>query len=327
MSYLVTGTNDYLSGTLASGPGVNGGYDLPITIGMYIAYTNHPSAYQCAMQLGNTAASASDKLAVTLSSPDGSFAAQATDSGGSSNNATYTLADAAVYDSADLTNAAVWIPVLCVWTSSTSRTIYVGTTAQTQSNSTSRTVSGDLRLIRIGELLTGGSEAQIKVAEIAIWNSALASGDRTSFMGGTSADQIDAANLLAYWSCASNATQTGGSDAVGSLSVTSATYSADHPIISGSTTTYLKLLAHPSAASAADIEGVVLNETRDTVIGEFSGQAFGADLVGGEAQLLVAVTNITPNGSTLTTSNTPIVFAYNATDSIIGPGSATVVEL
>jgi hypothetical protein len=89
----------------------------------------------------------------------------------------------------------------------------------------------------------------------------------------------------------------------------------------------LKLLAEASAASAASIEGVVLNATRDTVIGEFTGQAFEAALEGGEAVLLIDVADITPNGSTLTTSDTPLVFAYNATDSIIGPGSATVVEL
>ncbi len=92
-------------------------------------------------------------------------------------------------------------------------------------------------------------------------------------------------------------------------------------------TTYVKLLAEASAASAASIEGVVLNSTRDTVIGEFTGQTFEASLEGGEAVLLIDVADITPNGSTLTTSDTPIVFAYNATDSIIGPGSATVVEL
>lgn len=95
------------------------------------------------------------------------------------------------------------------------------------------------------------------------------------------------------------------------------------------TTKYLKLLAHSSAASAADVEGVVLNAARDTVIGEFTGQAFEASLEGspGEAVLLIDVADITPDGDTLTTSDTPIVFAYNATDSIVGPGSATVIEV
>ena len=92
-------------------------------------------------------------------------------------------------------------------------------------------------------------------------------------------------------------------------------------------TKYVKLLVEASAASEASVEGVVLNATRDTVIGEFSGQTFEASLEGGEAVLLIDVADISPDGSTLTTSDTPIVFAYNATNSIIGPGSATVVEI
>ena len=90
---------------------------------------------------------------------------------------------------------------------------------------------------------------------------------------------------------------------------------------------YLKLLVAADVASETGIEGVVLNATRDTVIGEFSGQAFEASLESGEAVLLIPATDITPDGSTLTTSDTPIVFAYNATDSIVGPGSATVIEV
>lgn len=92
---------------------------------------------------------------------------------------------------------------------------------------------------------------------------------------------------------------------------------------------YLKLLAHSGAASATDVEGVVLNAARDTVIGEFTGQAFEAALEGspGEAVLLIDVADITPDGNTLTTSDTPIVFAYNATYGTVGEGSATVVEV
>lgn len=89
----------------------------------------------------------------------------------------------------------------------------------------------------------------------------------------------------------------------------------------------VKLLAEASAASATNIEGVVLNSTGDTVIGEFSGQAFEASLEGGEAVLLIPVADIIPDGATLTTSHTPIVYAYNATESTVGPGTATVVEV
>lgn len=77
----------------------------------------------------------------------------------------------------------------------------------------------------------------------------------------------------------------------------------------------VKILAPASAASASSIEGVVLNAARDTVIGEFSGQAFEASLEGGEAVLKINASDITPDGDTLTTSDTPLVIAYNATHS------------
>jgi hypothetical protein len=89
----------------------------------------------------------------------------------------------------------------------------------------------------------------------------------------------------------------------------------------------VKLLAHASAASATGVEGVVLNAARDTVIGEFTGQAFEASLESGEAVLLIPAEDITPDGSTLTTTDTPLVAAYNSTDGTVGLGSATVIEV
>jgi hypothetical protein len=43
--------------------------------------------------------------------------------------------------------------------------------------------------------------------------------------------------------------------------------------------------------------------------------------------LLIATTDISPDGSTLTTSDAPIVFAYNATDGTVGEGIASVIEV
>jgi hypothetical protein len=91
------------------------------------------------------------------------------------------------------------------------------------------------------------------------------------------------------------------------------------------TTKYLKVLAEAAAASDTAVAGRVFNG--DDYIGAFTGQAFEADLESGEAALLVAVADITPDGNTLTTSDTPTVFAYNATDATSGPGDATVIEV
>jgi hypothetical protein len=91
------------------------------------------------------------------------------------------------------------------------------------------------------------------------------------------------------------------------------------------TTKYLKVLAEAAAASDTAVAGRVFNG--DDYIGAFTGQAWEADLESGEAVLLVAVADITPDGATLTTSDTPTVFAYNATDATSGPGTATVIEV
>jgi hypothetical protein len=88
---------------------------------------------------------------------------------------------------------------------------------------------------------------------------------------------------------------------------------------------YVKLLADASAASDTAVAGRVFNG--DDYIGAFTGQAWEADLESGEAVLLVPVADITPDGATLTTSDTPTVFAYNATDATSGPGDATVIEV
>jgi hypothetical protein len=114
-----------------------------------------------------------------------------------------------------------------------------------------------------------------------------------------------------------------------SSGTTARTYALTLALIPGTAVKYLKLLAHSAAASATGVEGVVLNAARDTVIGEFTGQAFEASLEGspGEAVLLIAANDITPDGATLTTSDAPIVFAYNSTDGTVGEGIASVIEV
>ena len=70
---------------------------------------------------------------------------------------------------------------------------------------------------------------------------------------------------------------------------------------------------------------MVLDATRDTVIGEFTGQTFEAALEAGEAVLKIDVADITPDGATLTTSDAPLVVAYNTSYST-DLAAATVIE-
>jgi hypothetical protein len=83
--------------------------------------------------------------------------------------------------------------------------------------------------------LDGGNDYTGLIAEVAIWNKALADAEITSYMSGEAASTIAAANLIGYWPLsADNATQSNeGLDAGGDLSVSGATFDADHPTITG----------------------------------------------------------------------------------------------
>jgi hypothetical protein len=171
---------------------------------------------------------------------------------------------------------------------------------------------------------------QARIAHVGVWDGVLSDANIDAFMAGDNPSTIDAANLCAYFPLTTDAAKSHGSDSVTDLTVTGAVLdAADNPTVDSLLTKYLKLLSYSSAASATGVEGVVLNSTRDTVIGEFTGQAFEASLEGspGEAVLLIPVADISPNGGTLTTSDAPIVFAYNSTDGTVGEGIASVIEV
>lgn len=324
MSYLIDATNEDLAATFS------GTHASPLTIALYIKVSDHPTASSVVMQLGASNASVSDSVSIRTGATDNQWGGRYTDPGGTSDTALETE----IMD-------GTWGGLVATFPDELSRSIYTNTYAQSDTAVVARTASGDVfKYLRIGESLAGAEDlgtamaakgaATARVAELAVWNAVLSQAQIEQYMAGAVATTIAAANLIGYWPLnvdAGTQTNLGVGTMTTDLTVSGATYDADHPTITGGATTYLKLLAEASAASAASIEGVVLNATRDTVIGEFTGQAFEASLEGGEAVLLIDVADITPNGSTLTTSDTPLVFAYNATGSTIGPGSATVVEL
>lgn len=310
MSYSFDGSNDFLSGAFAST------YGDPLTIACFIKVTSHPLANDAIVSLGASSSGTPNSYMLRTGSSDDSWEARSEDTAGSASIA--TLAGANI--------DGAWTGIVGVFAASdASRTIYVGSIANTATSSATRSVTA-VQNIRLGENFAGSADFTGLMANVAVWNTALGADDITAFLAGSSPSDISAANLIGYWPLsASNATQSNeGVDAGGDLTVNGAAYSADHPSI---LTKMLKVLAHADFASQTGIEGVVLNAARDTVIGEFTGQASEASLEAGEAVLLVAVTDITPYGSTLTTSDTPIVFAYNATDSLVGPASATVIEV
>lgn len=218
MSYSFDGANDSLSGSFTST------YADPVTLACFVKLTTHPVAVDTFVCLGNSASSFDDSYRIETGSADDAWRATSRTTGDSQAEITAFNRD------------GLWTPVVGVFTSSTLRDLYVAAIGNTAQNTTTRTVADVLQYLRVGEDLSGGRDFAGKLAEIAIWNKALDSSEITAYLGGTAASGIGAANLIGYWPLsASNATQANlGTDAGGDLTVTNATYSADHPTISSS---------------------------------------------------------------------------------------------
>ena len=218
MSYSFDGTNDYLSGSFTST------YADPVTLACFVKLTTHPVAVDCFVCLGNSSSSFDDSYRIETGSTDDAWRATSRTTGDSQAEIT------------SLNRDATWTPVVGVFTSNTLRDLYVAAIGNTAQSTTSRAVADVLQYVRVGEELSGGRDFNGLIAEVAIWNKALDTSEITSYLGGTAASGIAAANLIGYWPLsASNATQSNlGTDAGGDLTVTNATYSADHPTISSS---------------------------------------------------------------------------------------------
>ena len=236
--------------------------------------------------------------------------------------ASTTTSSADAYE--DFTIAAdTWLPVLGVWASATDRKIYLNYPREGGvNNGTVSKVIADFRYLTIGELPAGTNGHDGAIAELCVWTKALTADDFdllvTAAETGKAPGGLYVSDVVDYWPM-STSSLVGSVNGLTLTETGSATYDADHPTITGWSVKKLKLLAHPSAVGASSIEGVVLDAARDTVIGEFSGQAFidgdgeSPQVNPGYAVLKVAATDISPDGSTLTTSDTPLAIAYNAT--------------
>jgi hypothetical protein len=136
-------------------------------------------------------------------------------------------------------------------------------------------------------------------------------------------------------------------ESVGSTNI-SATNAADSGetdtaalTVSAPTTTTLKLLAHPDAASATAVKGVVFaapsgGALTGAKIGEFNSASFDATLESGQAVLKVPVTGF--SGGSLTTSDTPVCVWIGTSAAAsplgnavaigsVGPQACTVIEV
>ena len=214
MSYSFDGANDRLLGSFTST------YADPLTLAAWVKITDHLINTDTILMVGNSNASQDQTYSIRTGNVDNTWRAFSRDTGQSA--ASFTLA-------ADNT----WLPIVCKFSSNTSRTVYAGALANSGTNEDARSVGDAIQHIAVGRQIDAAGEFLGLIAEVAVWTGDLSDEDITSFLAGTAASSIDAGNLIGYWPLsADNATQANlGLDAAGDLTVTGAVFDADHPTI------------------------------------------------------------------------------------------------
>jgi hypothetical protein len=219
---------DFTNGRFTGDLGVGNTVGYPLTICAWVKYTDHQVSNVYILNFGNAVDSFNESVRLALTNVDGRFLAGNVDSGGVVSNSIYTLGDPSSLD-------ATWFPFCGYLTSDTSRQSYVDGDTD-GSNTVERIVSEALRYLSVGQTLQNGGAFVGNIAEIAIWNSTLSTGDRQAYEGGTAASGIDSANLIGYWSLATDDDSPADESGNGGPTLTlngTMDFDADHPTISG----------------------------------------------------------------------------------------------
>lgn len=217
-SYLFDGTDDTMTGTFTST------YADPVTLAAFIKISVWATG-DAALELGNIVNDIKSSYLIRSGAFSDEWSAVSFESSlGIPSDATYTLA---------IDNT--WVGFVGKFSSNTQRDVYLSSLADHTLDTTNRAVGDVLQFIRVGENLAGGGDFTGRIANVAIWNSALSDSDITSYMNGTCPTSIASANLIGYWPLSTNnSTQNNdGLDTGGDLSVTGAVYDSDHPTITG----------------------------------------------------------------------------------------------
>ena len=213
MSFLFDGANDQLEGAFTST------YADPVTLACFVKVTAHPVATDNLLQFGNSASAINDSYRLNTGSVDDQWEAISRTTGDSSAQVSLNI-------------DGVWAGIVGVFTSNTLRDLYVQSITNTAQSVTSRAVADVLQFICAGEDFAEGRDFTGRLAELAIWNSALSGANITSYLAGTAASGIAAANLIGYWPLSSASLLNIGLDSGGDLTATgNAAFDADHPTI------------------------------------------------------------------------------------------------
>jgi hypothetical protein len=130
-------------------------------------------------------------------------------------------------------SSGTWIHILGVFTSTTLRAVFLdGSSKGTDTTSIVGAVSELVLCRRRRNAAIGSMPSGSYIAEVAVWSSALSDANAASLAAGVNPQDIDFANLQAYWPLTTVTTNT---DVIGSNNLTESTtltYSATHPTIS-----------------------------------------------------------------------------------------------
>jgi hypothetical protein len=219
-SYECDAANENLTGTLTTDRA------LPLTLFAYVKYANHPEAINSLAQFGTPASNQNGSVALkTRPEADRYTAQQRTPAG----NVVGANVDAAAG-----AGDGVWFPLVGVFTSTTLRDIYAGAIETTAQETTSNDPGTAISVMRLCENLAGAEDSTtLLIAEVGIVDEAATAGEIEAFLDGADPTTIwsVAAELIGYWPLdMNNSTQANeGSDAGGDLTVSGATFNADHP--------------------------------------------------------------------------------------------------
>ena len=228
MSYDFSPATSKMLGTLTTSR------SMPQTLACFIKIADHPASTDYTLTLSKDAEN-NEYIALQTHGTEDRYQALIATSVPNFSGAVY-IAGVGEYDGA-------WLPIVGTFVSTTERNIFVELLANTSTNATSRDPSSVLAQVTVGATPGGGSRFDGLIAECAMWDGELSDANITSYLAGNAASGIDAANLLGYWPLDTNRDGDGtilneGTDATGTLTITNATFDADHPtIISGSNTT------------------------------------------------------------------------------------------
>ena len=197
---------------------------LNLTLACWIKLTNHPNSVDYILTLAKDS-ELNEFVSLQLANADDRYQSAAADA---------TAASQAFYSAGVGEYDATWVGLVSTFGGLTERDIFVEVVGNTAENTISRDVSTALVNIHIGEAPNAFAELEAGlVAECAMWDVELADASITSYLGGTCAADIENTDLIGYWPMdAAGATQINlGVDATGDLTVSNATFDADHPTI------------------------------------------------------------------------------------------------